>query len=436
MEGPYIVIINTLYDVQVVNIGSKFLNNKMLFNKKNYNVIDDEIGFEIVKTHMGFKLVPFYNCFINSEFIEKDESVILNHGTVVTFKVNRNIINFVYMKKLVYSNKKFFLDYDCIMQLKNSELILYNGKKVDQFRIKSHDVLIIEDNLFICTKNHIITLSSQCTIDEQRFNLENNPVLQNPLILQNVSLDNRIENISLIIKPGELVALIGGSGVGKTTLIDLISGKLKQTSGKISLSKTEKINFGKVFQKDHLSENLTVNQLLLNKYAMLYCPKLNMDEKQSRVDDTIKMLKLEGVKYRKIKKLSGGEKKRVAIAIALLGYSKILFLDEPDSALSPELVAELMDNLKQICKDNKIIIIIVTHKCENVPKYYDKVIVLAKQRDTISNKQMPAQLAFFGTPNACLSFFSVDSMDKIYSKLGNNKDVRYYVSRFKEGNIK
>ena len=181
-----------------------------------------------------------------------------------------------------------------------------------------------------------------------------------------------LDDISLDIKEGEIVSIIGSSGSGKSTLLrcinlleDLTSGEIyidgdNATNGKISKEKfREKI--GMVFQSFNLFDNMNV---LAN--CMVGPIKVKHMDKNKAREEALKNLSLVGMEqYIKArpKQLSGGQKQRVAIARALTMHPKCLLFDEPTSALDPEMVGEVLDVIKSL-KEMGLTLIIVTHEMQ------------------------------------------------------------------------
>ena len=170
----------------------------------------------------------------------------------------------------------------------------------------------------------------------------------------------------LQIRSQEKIAIIGASGAGKSTLLNLIAGFEYADSGEIWLNgekhtKTEPHlrPVSMLFQENNLFPHLTVEQTIgLGINPSL---KLNTDEK-IRVQQAASAVGLKEFLSRKPTALSGGQKQRVAIARCLLRDKPILFLDEPFSALDPELRLEMLNLIDGLCEEKKLTLLIVTHQ--------------------------------------------------------------------------
>lgn len=193
-----------------------------------------------------------------------------------------------------------------------------------------------------------------------------------------------LQNINLKINEGEFIAIVGPSGCGKTTILSLISGLLKATSGNILINKKEVTGVtnqtGYMFQHDHLFDWLTVYKNITLGLELQH--NLTKETIKS-VNDLLKKYGLEAFKNNYPKELSGGMRQRVALIRTLALNPKILLLDEPFSALDFQTRLEACNDVSQIiAKENKTAIF-VTHDIGEAISMADKVIVLTKRPGTI-----------------------------------------------------
>ncbi|QCH28796.1 energy-coupling factor ABC transporter ATP-binding protein [Clostridium tyrobutyricum] len=200
-----------------------------------------------------------------------------------------------------------------------------------------------------------------------------------------VNGNTALKNINMNINPQERIAILGPNGAGKSTLFQLFNGLLTPTSGNITvdgmtvckenLSKIRQ-NVGMVFQD---SDDQLFNSNVRQEIA--YGP-MNMGIKGKELDELIKWAlnstKISEYENRGPNTLSGGEKKRVALASVLAMKPKVLVLDEPTAALDPIGVSQLIKLLNSINKDLKITIIFSTHDVDIVPLLADRIFVLNK----------------------------------------------------------
>lgn len=188
-----------------------------------------------------------------------------------------------------------------------------------------------------------------------------------------------LNNISLSVYEGELLTLLGPSGCGKTTLLRLISGFEQPSAGHMYINgqcvnelPPQKRNVHTVFQSYALFPHLSVFE---NVAFALRCKKINNDEIQQRVDESLRLVQLESFGTRDIKQLSGGQQQRVAIARAIINRPQVLLLDEPLSSLDYRLRKTMQYELKQLQKALGITFIFVTHDQEEALSMSDRIVV-------------------------------------------------------------
>lgn len=182
----------------------------------------------------------------------------------------------------------------------------------------------------------------------------------------------------LQVKAQEKIAIIGASGAGKSTLLNLIAGFEQGHAGEIWLNGENHTQtephlrpVSMLFQDNNLFPHLTVEQNLgLGIHPSL---KLNHDEKQ-RVQHVASTVGLQAFLNRKPTALSGGQKQRVAIARCLLRDKPILLLDEPFSALDPQLRQEMLNLIDGLCTEKKLTLLLVTHQPSELAERFDRII--------------------------------------------------------------
>ena len=195
-----------------------------------------------------------------------------------------------------------------------------------------------------------------------------------------------INDISVKIDDGQFIGLIGHTGSGKTTLLQLLAGLAKPASGTVYLDGED--IFAKDFDKTTLRSKLGIvfqypeHQLFEETVFKDVCfgPKnLGIDDKETelRAYEALKMIGLEDeVFYQSPFDLSGGQKRRVAIAGVLAMKPKILILDEPTAGLDPVGRNEILDLVLKLQKEQGLTIILVSHSMEDVARYADRVLVM------------------------------------------------------------
>ena len=187
-----------------------------------------------------------------------------------------------------------------------------------------------------------------------------------------------LKNISLDIGEGEIVSILGTSGCGKTTLLNLILGIVDADGGRIIFNgedltdvPMEKRGFNIVFQDYALFPNLNVYQNIT--YGLRNKPEISSKEE---VEELIRLLGLEEHLTKRIGQLSGGQKQRVALARTMVMKPKILLLDEPLSALDGVIKDSIKDRIRTIAKEYNLTTIIVTHDPEEALTLSDRVMII------------------------------------------------------------
>lgn len=188
-----------------------------------------------------------------------------------------------------------------------------------------------------------------------------------------------IKDVSFEVGDGEFVSILGPSGCGKTTLLKIIAGLLKPTSGDIVLPDGKKNN-DLMFVFQEYSRSLFPWKTVFGNIAFsleaLRMPRSEIDEK---VQAYINLVKLKGFEKHYPWELSGGMQQRVAIARALVCHPKLLLMDEPFGSLDALSRNELEDDLLRLWKQSNLTILFVTHDIDEAIYLSDRVIILSKR---------------------------------------------------------
>lgn len=240
-------------------------------------------------------------------------------------------------------------------------------------------------------------------------------------------------HVSLNIKPGELVAVIGGSGAGKSTILNCMCGYLKPANGEVYINGINlyqnfdslKKMIGYVPQSDIVYDNLTLYDMLMYT-AKLRLPKdISPTERENAINRAISTVELTEKKNSLIKALSGGQRKRASIAVELLSDPNLLFLDEPASGLDPGTERNLMQSLREMADSGKTVIL-VTHSTLQL-KLCDKIVFMGKG----------GNLCFYGSYDEALSFFGVSDIVDVYNMITDHaKEWKIKYSKSTNQNIK
>ena len=193
-----------------------------------------------------------------------------------------------------------------------------------------------------------------------------------------------LKNVDFYAESGELVALLGPSGCGKTTLLNIISGIVRQDAGNVLVEgrnigdvAVEKRNIGMVFQNYALFDHLSVEQNVAYGLKIRRAPKVEIEKK---VEQTLAMVGLPGTQKRRIGSLSGGEQQRIALARAIVLRPDLLLLDEPLSALDKKIREKMQAEIRRIQRETGITTLFVTHDQSEALAMADKIAIMREGR--------------------------------------------------------
>jgi len=218
-----------------------------------------------------------------------------------------------------------------------------------------------------------------------------------------------LNDVTFNLYPGEFCALIGPSGSGKSVLFEALLGFHRVSAG--SLSKSTKA-IGLVPQKDELHDNISPKEALkINAYL-----RGIRQEKERAVQSILRQVDLLDHQHKPIRKLSGGQKKRVSIALELLSSSKLLLLDEPCASLDPQLELQQMQLFRELTSQGRSILI-STHKTHNLHFCHCLLVIYC------------GVSIFYGTPEQAVEHFHVKQISEIYGQL-KKRAVRDWLSSY------
>lgn len=184
-----------------------------------------------------------------------------------------------------------------------------------------------------------------------------------------------IDDLTLEIKQGEFVAIVGSSGCGKSTLLSILAGLEEKTKGEILFNKQD-FTIGYMLQNDSLFDWLTI---LDNALLGLDIKGKKTKENIEYVKNLLKTYDLDNFKEKYPTELSGGMKQRVALIRTLAIHPDVLLLDEPFSALDYQTRLAVSDDVYKIIKKEKKTVIMVTHDLAEAISLADRVVVLSKR---------------------------------------------------------
>ncbi|MBC7910001.1 MAG: FHA domain-containing protein, partial [Pyrinomonadaceae bacterium] len=228
-----------------------------------------------------------------------------------------------------------------------------------------------------------------------------------------------LDDVDLTILPNEFVGLLGPSGAGKSTLMDSLNGMRPASSGHVLINNLDlyqhldslKQSIGYVPQDDIIHRELTVYRTLYYVARL----RLSRDVSKQEIDQIVnEVMDVTGLSERRdvpVGQLSGGQRKRVSIAVELITKPSVIFLDEPTSGLDPATEEKIMRLFRQIAESGRTVIL-TTHAMENV-RLFDKIVVM-----------MRGKLVFYGAPQEALAHIKADSFKDLYDKLEAPIDER------------
>jgi ABC-type multidrug transport system ATPase subunit len=221
-----------------------------------------------------------------------------------------------------------------------------------------------------------------------------------------------LDDVNLVVNPGEFVSLLGPSGSGKSTLMDCLNGRRRATGGRILANGEDfyrhfdsfRQSLGYVPQQDIVHTQLTVYRALYYTAQLRLPPDTAPDELKARVEEVVKEMELGPHRDTLIGNLSGGQIKRVSLGAELLARPCMLYIDEATSGLDAGTEARMMKLFRRLADEGKSLLCI-THNVDNVEQCH-LILVLARGR-----------LVYYGPPREAPHFFRVHRISEIYDRL-------------------
>lgn len=236
-----------------------------------------------------------------------------------------------------------------------------------------------------------------------------------------------IEGIDFTIEADSFVGVLGPSGAGKSLMLGTLSSTIIPTAGCIEFDDGRKVSenleyyrskIGLVTQDDLVYVDLTVRENL-EFAAVIRLPELSPEDRAKRVDHALKAVGLLEHQAKRVGVLSGGQRKRVSVAIELLLQPRLLLLDEPTSGLDPGMQAMLMETLRALARTG-VTIVCTTHTLDTL-NFFDKLIVLGLKETSGSGPQQQGQrvanVVYYGPPAEMLPAFGVHTQMDLFEKL-------------------
>ena len=236
-----------------------------------------------------------------------------------------------------------------------------------------------------------------------------------------------LQELSLTVKPGELVAIAGGSGAGKTTLLEILAGQQPPSAGEVrhdGVVRGARVSgdagIGYVPQDDIIHLEMPLRRTLRYAARLRLPAGTSAAEADRVVEETINDLDLADRAEVPVRALSGGQRKRASIAVELLTRPRLFFLDEPTSGLDPSTAADVMRLLRGL-SERGVTVVLTTHEPAGIDKC-DRVVFLARD----------GHLAFTGSPTEARRYFGVQDLAEVYERLADEATPQIWAERFSD----
>ena len=209
-----------------------------------------------------------------------------------------------------------------------------------------------------------------------------------------------VDNLSFTVEKGELFAFLGVNGAGKSTTINVMCGQLKKDGGKVEIDgvDTDKNSddigrkLGVVFQSSVLDKPLSVYDNLESRGALY---GIRADALKKRINELASLLEFEDILKRPVGKLSGGQRRRIDVARALIHKPKILILDEPTTGLDPQTRKRLWEVIHNLRKEEEMTVFLTTHYMEEASDA-DHIVILDKGKIVSSGTPLELKNKYAG----------------------------------------
>ncbi len=344
-----------------------------------------------------------------SDYLKNKQEIFIGRSKDCDIVLNDISVSRKHARVYKVNNKVFVED------LGSKNGIFVNGKKVSKAALNSTDTLFIMLHAFSLEK-----VASDYSEEAAISTLSISKTYSNGY--------KGLQDTTLQIPYKKMVALMGPSGCGKSTLMKALNGDNPPTKGTVKIFGLDmaehfemlKHIIGYVPQENIVHEDLTVND------SLYYAAKLRLPEDTSedfiktRITEVLEALKINDKEIRKnkVSELSGGQKKRISIAVEILSKPKILFLDEPTSPLDPETIEEFLNCVKKLCEEGTTVVM-VTHKPEDL-NYVHRVIFMG----------VKGHMVFDGDKDDLLSYFKLNHIIPLYSMLSIEKNTENWYQKW------
>ncbi|HEY9374152.1 FHA domain-containing protein [Streptomyces sp.] len=284
-----------------------------------------------------------------------------------------------------------------------------NGRPVSRARVTSADIVGIGHSAFCLIGDQLVefTDTGEVSLDVQEL-----------AVTVDQGRKTLLDDVSFPVGQKTLLAVVGPSGAGKSTLLNALTGQRPADHGTVLYDGRDlyrdyaelRQRIGLVPQDDILHLQLTVRRALGYAAELRFPEDTRRDERRARVDEVIAELGLEQRADQPIHSLSGGQRKRVSVALELLTKPSLLFLDEPTSGLDPGMDRSVMHMLRGLADDGRTVIV-VTHSVLSLD-VCDRLLVMAPG----------GRIAYYGPPADSLGFFGFDQWPEAFESFEADRD--------------
>jgi ABC-type multidrug transport system ATPase subunit len=293
--------------------------------------------------------------------------------------------------------------------------VFLGGQRVrEPVSVQEHQRIGIGPFLFTCAGGVLYALDNSQRLRLAARNLEK------VVPLGRGQLRKLLDDINLVVEPGEFISLLGPSGSGKTTLMDCLNGRRRATGGSVLANGEDfyrhfdnfRQSLGYVPQKDIVHTQLTVYRALYYTARLRLPTDTEPAELWDRIEEVLQQMELGPHRHTLVANLSGGQIKRVSLGAELLARPSLLYIDEATSGLDAGTEARMMRLFRQLADEGKTVFCI-THNVDNVDRC-NLILMLAR-----------GKLVYFGPPQEALAYFGVHRLSEIYDRLADKEPATW-----------
>tara|TARA_Y100000992_G_scaffold298034_1_gene262553 strand:- start:550 stop:2829 length:2280 start_codon:yes stop_codon:yes gene_type:complete len=342
------------------------------------------------------------------ELFKNKDIITVGRDSSCDLRINDNRISRKHASIKKLSNDKFLL----------KDLGSLNGIYVNGSKVNGTKTISKEDNIFI--SKYLLKIDGKAKD------------LSDELAISAIGIEKVYPNqkkgkkalhkMDISVPSRSLLAIMGPSGCGKSTLLKSLNGESPPTKGRVLIFNQDLINnyeylktqIGYVPQDDIVHKQLTVEQSLFFA-AKLRIANISKADIKVKIDQILSELNISHIKKNLISDISGGQRKRVSIAIELLTDPMLLFLDEPTSPLDPQTIEDFLNILKNL-SENGTTVIMVTHKPEDLD-YMDEVIFMADNNG--------GKIVYYGDSTKYKDYFNVNNAVSVFSQISGDNSKKW-----------